>query len=271
MPELPEVETTRSGISQSILKQTIDSVTVRDYRLRWPIDKSLEKELPGQIIERVERRAKYLLLYTTTHCLIIHLGMSGHLRIVENNVPATKHDHVDINFNNGLTLRYNDPRRFGAILWTDKNPLEHPRLKSLGVEPLSGDFHSKLLYESSRSRSIPVKSLIMDGKIVVGVGNIYACESLFAAGINPKKTANRISLKRYQALTESIKTILAKAIKAGGTTLKDFKASDGKPGYFSQELNVYGREGQPCPHCGRKIKSALISQRNTFWCSACQR
>lgn len=270
MPELPEVETTRKGIS-AILKHTVKSVTVRDYRLRWPIPKSIEQQLPGQTIIQINRRGKYLLLQSTTHCLIIHLGMSGHLRLVKQNTPATKHDHVDIVFNNKLVLRYNDPRRFGAVLWTDQDPLEHERLRNLGVEPLTDCFDTRHLYDNSRNRSIAVKSYIMDGKLVVGVGNIYACESLFMAGIDPRKLANKISLKRYERLCEAIKTVLVKAIKAGGTTLQDFKNSDGKPGYFAQELKVYGRAGEVCSVCNRRIKSQVIAQRNTFWCSGCQR
>ena len=271
MPELPEVETTRKGISAAILNQTVKSVIVRDYRLRWLIPKSLEQQLPRQTITQINRRGKYLLLQTATHCLIIHLGMSGHLRIVKQDTPVTKHDHVDIVFNNKLALRYNDPRRFGAVLWTDQDPLKHERLRNLGVEPLDDEFNAQHLYDNSRSRSIAVKSFIMDGKLVVGVGNIYACESLFMAGIDPRKAANKISMKRYERLCEAIKSVLTKAIKAGGTTLQDFKNSDGKPGYFAQELKVYGRAGEPCGVCGRKIKSLVIAQRNTFWCSGCQR
>jgi len=271
MPELPEVETTRKGISAAITNQSIDSVIVRDYRLRWPIPKTLKQQLPGQTINSVARRGKYLLLNTDTHCVIIHLGMSGHLRIVTQDVPVKKHDHVDIKFNDQLILRYNDPRRFGAILWTNEDPLKHERLIKLGVEPLTEQFDAELLYKNSRSRTIPVKTYIMNGSLVVGVGNIYACESLFMAGIDPRKAANTISHKRYQRLCDAIKSVLSKAIKAGGTTLKDFKKSDGKPGYFAQELKVYGRATKECVACGRKIKSVLISQRNTFWCSACQR
>jgi len=271
MPELPEVETTRKGISPAIVNQSVSTVTVRDYRLRWPISKSLERQLPGQTITAVDRRGKYLLLKTDSHCLIIHLGMSGHLRIVTPDTAVKKHDHVDIAFANQHILRYNDPRRFGAVLWTNEDPLQHERLIDLGVEPLTDEFNAKMLYKNSRTRSIPVKSYIMDGKLVVGVGNIYACESLFSAGIDPRKPANSISLKRYQRLCDAIKSILEKAISAGGTTLRDFKKSDGKPGYFAQELKVYGRATQACDTCGRKIKSVMLSQRNTFWCSACQR
>lgn len=271
MPELPEVETTRKGISPAIVDQLVDSVVIRDYRLRWPISKALEQQLPGQTINSVDRRGKYLLLRTDTHCLIIHLGMSGHLRIVTPDTLVKKHDHVEIQFNNQLILRYNAPRRFGAVLWTNQDPLKHERLIKLGVEPLTEKFTAELLYKNSRSRTVPVKSYIMNGSLVVGVGNIYACESLFLAGIDPRKAANSISLKRYQRLCDSIKLVLKQAIIAGGTTLKDFRKSDGKPGYFAQKLKVYGRTTEACVTCGRKIKSIMISQRNTFWCSACQR
>ncbi len=271
MPELPEVETTCRGISPAILNETVQSVMIRHYQLRWPIPKALEQQLPGQTIISVRRRGKYLLLQTISHCLIIHLGMSGHLRIVDHTTPLKKHDHVDIVFNPQVILRYHDPRRFGAVLWTNDDPLKHQRLINLGVEPLTQAFDAAWLYENSRSRSIPVKAYIMDGKLLVGVGNIYACESLFMAGIDPRKAANSISLKRYQRLCDAIKVVLKKAIDAGGTTLKDFKMSDGKPGYFAQQLKVYGRTSQACIICHRKIKSKMIAQRNTFWCTACQR
>ena len=271
MPELPEVETTRLGIRASILHQSVREVTIRDYRLRWPVCHEIEQQLPGQIITAVSRRGKYLLLHSSSHCLIIHLGMSGHLRIVPEGSKAGKHDHADILFSNHLVLRYNDPRRFGALLWTDQDPLQHVRLRDLGVEPLTDSFNARLLFEFSRRRTGPVKSLIMNSQVVVGVGNIYACESLFMAGINPDRAANKISLKRYARLVEAIKQVLARAIKAGGTTLRDFKSSEGKPGYFAQELKVYGRATQACVNCGSKIKSGLIGQRNTFWCNRCQR
>lgn len=270
MPELPEVETTRSGIEPHILRQRVTAVVVRNPRLRWPISEGLSIELPGKIISSVERRGKYLLLYAGDHCLMVHLGMSGSLRIASPSEPPLKHDHVDIEFGNGLMLRYCDPRRFGCMLWLDGNILEHPLLGSLGPEPLSENFHSDYLFKRSRAKQAPVKTFIMDSHVVVGVGNIYANEALFMAGIRPKTKAGKISAKRFARLTECIKEILSNAITQGGTTLRDFVGGDGKPGYFKQQLFVYGRGGLPCKNCNNTLKEIRLGQRSTVYCPHCQ-
>jgi formamidopyrimidine-DNA glycosylase len=248
----------------------VTQVVVRQPKLRWPIPASLS-QLEGQVIESVSRRAKYLLLETLAGTCIIHLGMSGNLRILPSDAPPTKHDHVDIIFRHGKLLRLNDPRRFGAVLWTLLPASEHALLAKLGPEPLSDAFDEDLLFRRSRGRSLAVKQLVMDNHVVVGVGNIYANEALFRAGIHPKRAAGQVSKARYETLTIRIKSVLAEAIEQGGTTLRDFAQADGKPGYFKQTLAVYGRDNQPCPQCGTAIKSIRIGQRNTFYCPECQR
>lgn len=270
MPELPEVETTRAGIEPHIINQKIQQVIVRERRLRWTIPDELDVLASEQHIKHVKRRAKYLLIELESGTIIIHLGMSGSLRVVEKDTPCQKHDHVDIVLDNGLALRYHDPRRFGCILWS-KDPANHQLLAHLGPEPLTDKFNTDYLFQTSRNRAIAVKLFIMDNKVVVGVGNIYANESLFAAGINPNKSANTISKARYDKLVQCIKEILARAIQQGGTTLKDFVGGDGQPGYFQQTLNVYGRAGLPCNKCGRSLKESKLGQRATVWCSYCQR
>ncbi|MDX1490959.1 MAG: bifunctional DNA-formamidopyrimidine glycosylase/DNA-(apurinic or apyrimidinic site) lyase [Pseudohongiellaceae bacterium] len=270
MPELPEVETTRSGIEPHIRNKTIRSVVVRNPRLRWPIPIDLAERLIGSAIDRVERRGKYLLLYTPSECLMVHLGMSGSLRITAQSEAPLKHDHVDIIFNDGQVLRYCDPRRFGCMLLLDDEPLQHPLLKSLGPEPLSDAFGPRHLFTASRGKRTPIKTFIMDSHIVVGVGNIYANEALFMAGIKPKTMAGRVSAKRYEVLTECIKTILGQAILQGGTTLRDFVGGDGKPGYFKQQLFVYGRGAQPCKRCDQILKELRLAQRSTVYCPRCQ-
>ncbi len=271
MPELPEVETTRRGIAPHINGKKVSDVIVRHHQLRWPIPQGLKKTLVGHTIHSVSRRAKYLLLDFDHGTLILHLGMSGSLRIIKANSPAEKHDHLDIAFANGKTLRLTDPRRFGAVLWTRDHPEEHELLAHLGPEPLSEAFTSDYLYQQSRKRKSRIKQFIMDGKVVVGVGNIYASESLFLAGISPKRIANKVSKARYEKLTAAIKQVLAAAIEQGGTTLRDFVGGDGKPGYFAQQLNVYGREGKPCRICGKGIKQIVQGQRSTFYCPHCQK
>jgi len=271
MPELPEVETSRRGIAPYILQQTVSEVIIRQKKLRWPIPASLKTQLVKQTIQQVERRAKYILLRTDAGTVILHLGMSGSLRITDKNTPAEKHDHLDICFSNKKILRLRDPRRFGAVLWTKADPLQHKLLIKLGPEPLSADFSAEYLYQASRKRRVAIKTLIMNSHIVVGVGNIYASESLFQAGINPKSSAHRISLARYQKLVTGIKKILQLAIKQGGTTLRDFTQQDGKPGYFQQALAVYARSGEPCIQCAQPIKQITQAQRSTFYCSQCQR
>jgi len=270
MPELPEVETTRRGIAPHLLGQTVERVVVRDRRLRWPIPEDLDVRLSGQRIEAVERRAKYLLIRVQSGTLIAHLGMSGSLRLVPAELPAAKHEHVDILLGSGQALRYTDPRRFGALLWSEL-PLEHPLLASLGPEPLDEGFDGRRLYELSRGRSMAVKPFIMDNAVVVGVGNIYASEALFAAGIDPRRPAGGISRARYERLAAEIKRILAMAIERGGTTLRDFVGGDGKPGYFQQELFVYGRGGAFCKLCGSTLREVRLGQRASVYCGRCQR
>ena len=268
MPELPEVEVSRLGIEPHVLEQTITQVVVRNGQLRWPVPDEVQK-LEAQKVISVRRRAKYLLLDTVKGTAILHLGMSGKLRVIDADVPVQKHDHVDICFANGKVLRLNDPRRFGAFLWQEPEQV-HELLTKLGPEPLTEDFDDDLLYRQSRNKSGPVKNFIMDNHVVVGVGNIYANESLFKAGIDPRRAAGKISKKRYQLLTQHIKQTLAYAIEQGGTTLKDFTQTDGNPGYFAQELLVYGRGGQPCSICGSKLKEVKIGQRASVFCSSCQ-
>ncbi|HCW95373.1 MAG TPA: DNA-formamidopyrimidine glycosylase [Pseudomonas sp.] len=270
MPELPEVETTRRGIAPHLLGQTIERVVVRDRRLRWPIPEDLDVRLSGQRIEAVERRAKYLLIRVQSGTLIAHLGMSGSLRLVPAELPAAKHEHVDILLGSGQALRYTDPRRFGALLWSQL-PLEHPLLASLGPEPLDEGFDGRRLYELSRGRSMAIKPFIMDNAVVVGVGNIYASEALFAAGIDPRRPAGGISRARYERLAAEIRRILAMAIERGGTTLRDFVGGDGKPGYFQQELFVYGRGGAFCKQCGSTLREVRLGQRASVYCGRCQR
>ena len=271
MPELPEVETSRRGIEPHILNKKVSDIVIRQKQLRWPITAGLKKQCTNQTIKHVERRGKYILLRTDTGTVIIHLGMSGSLRILNKNTPAEKHDHLDIIFDNNKILRFRDPRKFGCVLWTKSDPLKHKLLKKLGPEPLESSFNADYLFECSRNRKIAIKSFLMNSHIVVGVGNIYANESLFSAGINPKRAANKISLQRYQKLVPAIKQILLQSIEQGGTTLKDFINEEGKPGYFQQTLNVYGRASKPCVTCGCTIKQITQAQRSTFYCSQCQR
>ncbi|PHS26224.1 MAG: DNA-formamidopyrimidine glycosylase [Methylophaga sp.] len=273
MPELPEVETTRRGISPYIEHATITNVTIRNFSLRWPIESDLAKTLRGQSVHLIKRRAKYLLFQCDSGTLIIHLGMSGKLRILESATAskAEKHDHFELQFDNGQLLRYNDPRRFGAVLWTTEAIEQHKLLAHLGPEPLTDDFDTDYLFQQSRSRKCSIKTLIMNGKVVVGVGNIYASESLFLATIHPKTIANKLSKKQSELLVKAIKQILKQAIKAGGTTLKDFRKSDGNPGYFAQQLNVYGRKDESCTQCNGTIQHYKELQRATFFCPNCQK
>lgn len=271
MPELPEVETTLRGIEPHLSGQTITSIVVRNTSLRWPVPVDELQSLVGIQIERLERRAKYILIHTQAGVILLHLGMSGSVRILSASTPIEKHDHIDFVVSNGKVARYNDPRRFGCCLLLQPPVYEHRLLSNLGPEPLSDDFNVEHLFLNSRGRNTPVKSFIMDGAVVVGVGNIYACESLYEAGIRPTTPACKVSRKRYQRLTYEIRAVLAKAIKAGGTTLNDFTQADGKPGYFRHELQVYARAGQACNQCEKPIKSKVIGQRNTFYCASCQR
>jgi formamidopyrimidine-DNA glycosylase len=275
MPELPEVETTRRGLAPHLEGRRISAVTLRRPDLRWPIPPEIGALLPGQRIDAIRRRAKYLLLDTAAGSALLHLGMSGSLRVLPRATPPTAHDHVDLlleagRLDAGRVLRFNDPRRFGCLLWQPPGET-HELLRGLGPEPLGDLFDGDYLFQRSRGRSAPVKSFLMDQRIVVGVGNIYAAEALFAAGISPLRGAGRVSRERCGLLAEAVKTILARAIARGGTTLRDFIGPDGAPGYFEQELSAYGRGGAPCPRCGRALKQAQIGQRATVWCSTCQR
>lgn len=271
MPELPEVEVTRLGISPYLIDQTITKVRVHQRQLRWPVPEEVHLT-EGVNIDNVSRRAKYLFIHTAVGDMVLHLGMSGKMRVVDTGLERKKHDHLEIELSSGKKLVLNDARRFGSCLWQDPNnrqPLSI--LANLGPEPLTDDFDADRLYQMSRGRKSPVKSFIMDNAVVVGVGNIYANESLFKAGIDPRRAAGRVGLTRYQDLTQHIKIVLAKAIEQGGTTLRDFAQADGNPGYFAQHLHVYGRAGKPCDTCDNDIQSVVIGQRNTFYCKVCQR
>lgn len=275
MPELPEVETTRRGLAPHVEGRRIQAVTLRRPDLRWPIPPEVARELPGQRIDAVRRRAKYLLMDTAAGSAVLHLGMSGSLRVLPATTPVGTHDHVDIALDgergrSGRVLRFTDPRRFGCLLWQPVGQV-HPLLQGLGPEPLSDAFDGDYLFALSRGRRAPVKTFLMDQAVVVGVGNIYAAESLFRAGISPLRAAGKVSRERYVALAAAVKDILAYAITRGGTTLRDFLDPDGAPGYFEQELSAYGRGGEPCPRCGRAMKQAAIGQRTTVWCGYCQR
>lgn len=270
MPELPEVETTRQGIAPHCEGQTITKVLIRNGKLRWPVPEDLPFRLQGQVIRAVDRRAKYLFLHLDGGTVIVHLGMSGSLRVITDDSPAMTHDHVEITLDNGRMLRFNDPRRFGCWLWTD-DCKQHPLIRNLGPEPLSDAFSGAWLYRLSRGKQTPIKSFIMDNHVVVGVGNIYANEALFKAGIHPKRKAGRISLDRYHKLVEAIRETLSAAILMGGTTLRDFVNSDGKPGYFAQSLMVYGRGGAPCLECETTLKEIRMNNRSSVYCSRCQR
>lgn len=270
MPELPEVETSRRGIAPWLEEQRVESVTVRERRLRWPVPEALEKRLAGQTIRSLRRRAKYLLFDTDHGSAMLHLGMSGSLRIIDPDEPAGKHDHVDIRLGNGKALRFRDPRRFGSLLWAE-DPTLHPLLANLGPEPLGDAFDGDHLWRLSRGRRVAVKSFIMNAQVVVGVGNIYASEALYGAGIHPRRQAGRVARHRYAALAGAIGSVLRRAIRAGGTTLRDFHGGEGEPGYFRQQLDVYGRAGEPCRRCGEAIRVVVIGQRSTFYCKSCQR
>ncbi len=270
MPELPEVEVSRLGISPHLIDQKIDKIVVRNRSLRWPIPDEVHLA-SGQQIIAIRRRAKYLFIDTQVGSILLHLGMSGRLRVIPTSTVVEKHDHVDIQLTNGQCLRFNDARRFGACLWLPAEDQNHPLLSGLGPEPLTEDFAGGRLYDLSRGKSVAVKNFIMDNKVVVGVGNIYANESLFLAGIDPRRAAGKVSRTRYNQLADIIKQVLAKAIAQGGTTLKDFVQADGNPGYFAQELLVYGRQNEPCSQCNEPIKAQNIGQRNTFFCPQCQR
>ncbi len=271
MPELPEVETTKEGIKPFLLQQTITDVIIRNSKLRLPIDAKLKDWCIKQTICDITRRAKYLLIHLSQGTLLIHLGMSGHLRIVDANTPPDKHDHVDLSLNNNKILRYCDPRRFGLIIYIADEPEKHRLLHHLGPEPLTPAFNGAYLYQHTRNKSQAIKTVLMTNQIVVGIGNIYASECLFLARIHPLTAARDITQEHYEQLAQHIKDVLHAAIKAGGTTLKDFYGFDGKPGYFSISLNVYGRKNQPCFNCGTTIEHLNIARRSSTFCPLCQK
>ena len=269
MPELPEVETTVRALKPKLERSRIKSSELRNKNLRWPVSSNLSKILISKNVSSLSRRAKYLIVDLESEYLLIHLGMSGSLRYLSNNISPEKHDHWDLCFENGMILRYTDPRRFGSIHHT-KDFKNHFLIKSLGPEPLSDAFNETFLYEISRGRKVPIKALIMNSRIVVGIGNIYACEALFDSHIRPTKKASRITKKEAKALVASVKKVLKKAIKAGGTTLRDYLNPDSAPGYFKIELKVYGRGNEECLRCGKTLKEIRLSNRSTVFCSNCQ-
>jgi formamidopyrimidine-DNA glycosylase len=269
MPELPEVETSRRGVSPYLVGERIDNIVIRDRRLRWPVSTDVDEHLTGATVVSVDRRAKYLLLNTTDGTAIVHLGMSGSVFIVDRDTPAGVHDHFDFNLGSGRSLRYRDPRRFGSLHWTD-DVAQHWLLRDLGPEPLGNDFSADYLWSRSRGRRVAIKQFIMNAGIVVGVGNIYASEALFLAGIHPRRAAGRISLLRYEKLVAAIKAVLESAIKAGGTTLRDFYGGDGEAGHFRQKLLAYGRDDEPCERCGKALTVIVLGQRSTYYCKQCQ-
>ena len=271
MPELPEVETTRRGLEPWLLGRRIERVVVRHRGMRWPVRADLEVLLAGLRVRRLERRSKYLLIDCEAGWLIVHLGMSGSLRVVERERIPGKHDHLDLELEGGNTLRLTDPRRFGAVLWQEGDPETHALLRDLGPEPFSDRFDARWLFERTRKRTAPVKNMLMDGHVVVGVGNIYANESLFRAGIHPARAAGRVSLSRYARLVEEVRATLHEAIDAGGSSLRDFVHADGSSGYFQQQYFVYAREGAPCRRCAGTIRTMRIGQRSAFYCPRCQR
>lgn len=270
MPELPEVEVCRLGISPHVKNNEVAEVIVRHKQLRWPITDEVQG-MVGQSVIRVDRRAKYLLLRFEVGTLLLHLGMSGTIRVIDKTIPVAKHDHFDLVFVNGTVLRLNDPRRFGAVLWFDKHEDERGLLSKLGPEPLSDEFCYDYLFEKAKNRKVPIKTFLMNNHIVVGVGNIYANEALFQAGILPTIKAGTVSKKRYNRLTDIIKQVLSAAIEQGGTTLKDFTQADGRPGYFAQSLFVYGRAGKPCLTCKKILLEIRQSNRSSVYCSNCQK
>lgn len=270
MPELPEVETARRGIAPHLEQRKIQKVIVRQSKLRWEIPKNLARLADQQTITSVGRRGKYLIITLETGSLLLHLGMSGVVRIVPSASAVGKHDHVDIQLEDGLCCRFTDPRRFGALLWTAEDPLEHHLLAKLGPEPLTRAFNARMLHDYCQRRTANIKSVIMDSHCVVGVGNIYAAESLFLAGILPTTPANMCDYEQCESLVAAIKSVLKKAIAKGGTTLRDFLNSDGKPGYFRHALQVYGRENQPCLQCDHPLQHIRLNQRATVFCPQCQ-
>jgi formamidopyrimidine-DNA glycosylase len=271
VPELPEVETTLRGIAPHLAGRRITGVVVRDRRLRWPVAPGLEARLAGQSILGAARRAKYLILTCADGSAILHLGMSGSLRLVPAGTPPGPYDHLDIALDSGRCLRLTDPRRFGCLLWTEDDPREHPRLKGLGPEPLEPGFDGAYLFHAAKGRRAPVKHFLMDSRVVAGLGNIYVNEALFRAGIHPARAAGRIAEARCDRLAGAVREVLGEAIERGGTTLRNYVGGDGRPGWFQLRLSVYGRAGQPCPRCGTAVIRVPLGQRATYACRRCQR
>ena len=271
MPELPEVETTRRGILAALRGKRVTAMVLREPRLRWPVDRTLVTSLPGQRVRDVRRRAKYLLIELERGTLIAHLGMSGSLRVLAPETPLLAHDHYDLLLDSGRCLRFNDPRRFGSLVWAAGDPGQHALLKDLGPEPLEGAFNVDYLAGKARRRKVAIKQFLMDQKVVVGVGNIYASEALFRAGISPRRAAGRVARARLEALVESVRGVLGDAIHQGGTTLRDYVNAEGTPGYFRQELYVYERAGKPCRRCGTAVRQLVQGQRSTYYCPGCQK
>lgn len=271
MPELPEVESTRRSLEREVLGCTVAKLEVRDRRLRWPVPASLARKLAGRTVHAVRRRAKYLLIGVGEGTALVHLGMSGSLRLLDSPTAPQPHDHIDVILDDGRCLRYRDPRRFGCWLWTDADPSRHRLLAHLGPEPLEPAFDAGWLHARLRGRTAPIKNLLMDSRIVAGVGNIYANEALFIAGIDPRRAGGRISRRRIDRLVRAVRHVLRVAVEAGGTTLRDYAGTDGAQGEFVNRLSAYGRHGEPCPRCGAPIARSVVGQRTTWFCRGCQR
>ena len=270
MPELPEVETTRRGIEPHVLGRRVVALAVHEPRLRWRVDAAMPAAVAGQRVSGVRRRAKYLLIDLERGSLLLHLGMSGSLRVMPGDTPRLTHDHVDLLLDSGQTLRFNDPRRFGSLHWLTEDPARHPLLRDLAPEPLGDDFDAAYLHRVSRGRRVAIKQLVMNSQLVVGVGNIYASEALFRAGVRPGRAARSLTRDECARLVKAIRAVLAMAIRFGGTTLRDYVGADGRPGYFRRKLYVYERGGEPCRRCGTPIRQLVQGQRSTYYCPSCQ-
>jgi formamidopyrimidine-DNA glycosylase len=271
VPELPEVETTRRGIRSALRGSAVTGFVLREHRLRWPVDRQLARELTGQHVVDVHRRAKYLLIELDRGTLLAHLGMSGSLRVLPVDAPLLTHDHYDLVLDSRQCLRFNDPRRFGSLHWVTGDPELHPLLAGLGPEPLERGFDADYLAAKAKRRRVAIKQFVMDQRIVVGVGNIYASEALFRSGLNPRRAAGRVSRERFERLVEAVRDVLGEAIRQGGTTLRDYVNAEGTPGYFRQKLFVYERAGEPCRRCGTPIRQFTQGQRSTYYCPSCQK